>query len=81
MIVGGKSFSTGGGDTEIEIEGVVKAETDAAFLVEYEGDEQWLPKSQIDWVEPDDDAVAMRERRMTFYVPRWLMVKKGWVES
>jgi hypothetical protein len=44
----------------------VKAETDAAFLVEYEG------------VELDDDTVAIRERRMTFYVPRWLMVKKGW---
>lgn len=60
---------------EIEFENVmVVAVTDAAFLLSYEGDEEWWPKSQIDWTEP-----AERGDEITMYAPEWLCEKKGWV--
>lgn len=44
----------------------IKIETEAAILFVIEGDEVWLPKSQI--VEYDADEVT---------IPRWLAMEKG----
>lgn len=42
-------------------------ETDLAYLVEIEGDEYWLPKSQCD-IDEDDQTIEM---------PNWLAREKG----
>ena len=49
--------------------------TDAAILVEDpDGDEVWLPKSQIEWPE---EALAERGDTITVTMPEWLAEKKG----
>jgi hypothetical protein len=51
----------------------VIAETDAALLVVYEGEEIWLPKSQVadpDDYEPGDESV-------TISVTEWVADQKG----
>ena len=51
----------------VECEGDIVAETDKAWLVEFDGGlQEWLPKSQCDY---DGDGV--------FFVPTWLARKKG----
>jgi hypothetical protein len=55
---------------EIYVE--VKAETDKAILVDYEGKEYWLPKSQLeDWPDVEDGG--------DIEVPLWLLEEKGMV--
>lgn len=62
--------------TEI-IDVVLKAETERAIFVDYDGDEQWLPLSQIEFL----DLNYRKGESMSIEVPNWLMVKKGWSES
>jgi hypothetical protein len=55
---------------EIYVE--VKSETDKAILVDYEGEEYWLPKSQLeDWPDVEDSG--------DIEVPLWLLEEKGMV--
>ena len=50
----------------------VKAETEKAILVDYEGDDYWLPKSQLeDWPE--------KEEFGEIEVPLWLLEEKGMI--
>jgi hypothetical protein len=69
---------TYGDEADMELELWVHFETDKAFLVSEDNENDngvWLPKSQIDWVE---DAQQRRKGyRTTFYVPMWLCEKKG----
>jgi hypothetical protein len=62
----------------IEIDGVTAIhETEQALLVEYEGDEFWLPKSQIH----DDSEVYERETKGKLVIPRWLAIEKGFIDG
>lgn len=44
-----------------------------ALLVEYEGEEVWIPKSQID----DDSEVWKEGQEGTLIIPYWLAEEKG----
>lgn len=51
-----------------------------AILVNYENDEQWVPKSQIH----DDSGVYSKTaigNTGELVMPRWLAEKKGWAEK
>jgi len=50
-------------------------ETEKALLVEIEGEEVWLPKSQID----DDSEVYKEDTEGTLVIPLWLAEKHGLV--
>ena len=51
----------------------VKRETDNALLVVLvNGDEHWIPKSQID----DSDNYGAGDTNCTISIPRWLAVEK-----
>jgi len=50
-------------------------ETEKALLVEIEGEEFWLPKSQID----DDSEVYKDGTEGTLVIPLWLAEKHGLV--
>ena len=62
--------------TEI-IEVRLIAETERAILVDYDGDEQWLPSSQVEFL----DLNYEKGKTMEIEVPRWLMIKKKWSED
>jgi hypothetical protein len=50
-------------------------ETEAALLVEVEGEEFWIPKSQIH----DDSEVYKMDTEGTLVIPLWLAEKHGLV--
>jgi hypothetical protein len=50
-------------------------ETDNAILVEIEGEEHWIPKSQID----DASEVYGRGHEGTLIVTEWIATQKGLV--
>jgi hypothetical protein len=54
---------------------VVKAVTDKALLIEYEGEEEWIPKSQI--VE-DESVVHEKGDKGTLAITQWIASQKGW---
>lgn len=53
-------------DREVEVEGEVIYETALAWLLNIDGDQVWLPKSQV---EDHGDG--------TFTVPEWLALERG----
>lgn len=53
----------------------VKRETDAAILVEIEGEEYWIPKSQID----DDSEVFTTGTSGKLVISEWIAKEKGLV--
>lgn len=62
----------------VEIHDVtVKYETDGALLVVADGEEVWIPKSQID----DDSEVYAKGTSGTLIIPRWLAREKGLEED
>jgi hypothetical protein len=76
-------FMAGTRDDEIRVEATVVAETDKALMLSPDGsagEEEWFPKSQIDWVEPDNwsPLTGMKGHHVVFFIPRWLMQEKGW---
>jgi hypothetical protein len=63
------------GDTE-EFENVVaKGETEKAVLCEIDGEDHWIPKSQID----DDSEVYAKGHTGTLVITRWLAEQKNLV--
>lgn len=54
-------------------EGTVIAETEAALLVEIDGEEIWLPKSHCQF-DPEEPGVG---EDVTVTMPRWLAKAKG----
>lgn len=52
---------------------LVKRETDGAFLCVIDGDEVWLPKSQID----DPGRLAEGDEGVTVSVTEWIAKQKG----
>ena len=64
-------------DDTYTLEGVkAVAETDAALLiVTADGDEVWVPKSQID----DDSEVYKKNNEGDLIVTRWIARERGWL--
>lgn len=58
---------------EFEVERV-KVETDLALLVEIEGEEHWVPKSQVD---EDSEVYSKKNGSGTLVVSRWWAEKEG----
>lgn len=52
---------------------VVKAETDKAILCVIDGDEHWIPKSQID----EDSEVYASGTEGTLVITDWIAQQKG----
>lgn len=48
-------------------------ETDAAFLIEHDGEEHWIPKSQI----ADPDTYEAGDEDVTVSVTEWIAKQKG----
>ena len=59
---------------EVEVE--VIRETDKALLVSVEGEEIWIPISQID---DDSEVYNMETGPGTLIIPMWLALEKGLV--
>ena len=51
----------------------VLRETDAAFLVDYDGDELWLPRSQV----ADADDLTVSNEPRTIGITEWIAKQKG----
>lgn len=51
------------------------AETDEAILVEIDGDQHWIPQSQVN----DDSEVWSKGDEGTLIITRWIAEKKGLV--
>lgn len=75
---------------EVEFDELLKqskpGETDqGAILVEIDGDEYWVAKSQIDNVEElmeELDRPAHRKEGLTtMEVPKWLACDNGWIDE
>ena len=61
-------------DNKVSIDDTVcTAETEKAILVEIEGEEYWMPKSQID----DDSEVYKKGQEGTLVITRWIAEQKG----
>lgn len=61
---------------DVGLEGEVRAVTDKAILVEIDGDEEWIPKSQI--IDCDEDVDGIIEGDFVkFSIPGWLAEAKG----
>lgn len=56
-----------------EEEVTVLRETEAAILIEYENEEFWIPKSQIQ----EDSEARSKGDVGTLSIPRWLAKEKG----
>lgn len=56
----------------------VKAVTEKAVLVDYEGEEAWVPKSQI---HRDCLLEQKKGKEGVLVIPMWLAVKEGWAEE
>jgi len=61
----------------VTVEGWIKHTTDKAILLEVDGEETWLPKSQI----PDQDWDHLFDEKVTVEVPFWLAKQKGWADD
>jgi 3-deoxy-D-manno-octulosonic-acid transferase len=68
----------------IEFDRLVR-QTPKAFLVEVEGEETWVAKSQV---ENEDELSAellrpnhRKEGLDTLWVPRWLAQENGWIDD
>lgn len=57
---------------EVEIEGRVKKQTDAAYLFDNGKTEAWVPKSQVTDQSEDDRGVIE-----SIFIPEWLAIDKG----
>ena len=58
-------------DNTVDLEVVIKHETDKAYLIDYGGDEEvWMPKSQV-------RAVEKKGRTATMTVTEWIADEKG----
>lgn len=55
----------------------VQAVTAKALLVRYEGEDQWIPLSQVH----KDSEVTKKGDSGLLIIPLWLAKEKGWVED
>jgi hypothetical protein len=61
------------------------AQTPKAFLIEFDGDEYWVAKSQVDNTEALEEEMSKppQERGETdvIIVPRWVARQNGWLDD
>ena len=50
----------------------IKRKTEKAFLVTDGTADYWLPRSMVDWEEPDHVGATT-----SFYIPEWMAEEKG----
>jgi hypothetical protein len=65
---------------EFEVQGILKHETDKAYLVFVAGrdEDYWIPKSQVIDMDGElDDGEPHIGEHYTFTIPGWLAEKKG----
>lgn len=63
-----------GASNWVHLEGAsIKAETELAFLVAREGEEHWIPKSQV----ADADSYQKGDTDITLSVSEWFAKKEG----
>ena len=63
----------GGPTCEIMVEEIL-SETDSAILIQYEGQEVWIPKSQL-----IDYCGNVRDQDIEIEVTQWILEEKGLV--
>jgi hypothetical protein len=56
-------------DIQIEVDEIVH-ETDSAVLVKYEGEDVWIPLSQV-------SRMSRGKQSSAIWIPQWLADKKG----
>jgi hypothetical protein len=60
-------------------------QTDKAFLVEVDGSEEWIAKSQVDNADELEEELRKppqkREGLDTISVPRWIAIQNGWLDE
>jgi len=64
-------------DDFIEIEATAVAVTAKAVCLDYNGDEQWVPRSQTD-IDPSDPIA--KGDVLSVGIKKWLLKQKGWAE-
>lgn len=69
-------FYGGQESDKINIIVLLKMETDKAVMINYEGDNIWLPKSQIEF---DGRLDLHIEKEIEIQIPEWLAVEKDMV--
>lgn len=69
---------------DVKFDQIVR-QTSKAFLVEVEGDETWVGKSQVDnatELEEEFEKPPHEQGSLdTIKVPRWLAVQNGWLDD
>ena len=70
----GRSVNDLGTDELWEGEVEVLRETEMAILVDHEGEEAWVPKSQVH----DDSEAYKKGQSGKIVLPLWLAEKEGW---
>lgn len=60
-------------------------QTEKAFLVEVDGEETWVAKSQVDNADELSKELKQPDHRKegldTLTVPKWLALENGWVDD
>lgn len=63
-----------GQSSYVHLENVdVVAETDRAFLIEYDGERHWVPRSQV----CDEEDYAKDDKGVTMSITEWMANKLG----
>lgn len=62
-------------DEEVEVMGVLEAETPKAYLLDTGDDKHWLPKSQVTLV--SGDPAKGKGEELVVSIPEWLAREKG----
>lgn len=59
-------------------------QSDKAFLVEVDGEEEWIAKSQVDNCDELEEELkkpAQKRELDTISVPRWIAIQNGWADD
>lgn len=68
---------------EVDYEQLI-GQSEKAFRMSIDGEECWVPKSQIEDVEELEEELKLpdyKRRGGTITVPRWLAIKNGWADD
>lgn len=63
-------------EDDIELEGIFKHQTTKAYLIEIDGVDQWIPRSQITGGDFEPERLTPG-KALTFFVTAWFADKAG----
>lgn len=70
--------------TDVTFDKLVRM-SEKAFLVEIEGEEHWVAKSQVDNADELEDELNEPPHKRagldTITVPRWIAIQNGWIDD